>query len=72
MRRRTFLQATAGTAGVGLLAPAAAGAAVQSDGQVLTGFDTLARDGYQLVAGQRVGLVPNSRLLRPRYPSSAC
>ena len=26
---------------------------------MLTGFDTLARDGYRLVSGQRVGLISN-------------
>ncbi len=62
MRRRALLQAAAGTAGVGLLAPTAARAAAaeQRHGRgVLTGFDTLARDGYRLVAGQRVGLISN-------------
>ena len=61
MRRRSFLQAAAaGTAGVGVLAPTAAQAATQRHGQrVLTGFDTLARDGYRLVAGERVGLISN-------------
>ncbi len=61
MRRRTFLQATAGTAGLGMLTtPAAyAGAGSRRGGQVLTGFDTLARDGYDMVAGQRVGLISN-------------
>ena len=64
MRRRTFLQATAGTAGVGVLAPTAAMAAGRGSGdhhgtRVLTGFDTLARDGYRLVSGQRVGLISN-------------
>ena len=28
-------------------------------GRVLTGFDTLARDGYRLVSGERVGLISN-------------
>jgi uncharacterized protein YbbC (DUF1343 family) len=62
MRRRTFLQAaTAGTAGVGVLAPTAAAAAApaRARDRVLTGFDTLARDGYRLVSGQRVGLISN-------------
>ena len=66
MRRRTFLQATAGTAGVGVLASAPAQAAGQATqrghghgGRVLTGFDTLARDGYRMVSGERVGLISN-------------
>ena len=61
MRRRAFLQAAAaGTAGVGVLAPTAARAADGQHGhRVLTGFDTLARDGYRLVAGERVGLISN-------------
>ena len=67
MRRRTFLQAAATAAGASGLtatatatATAAAPAAAQVAGaQVLTGFDTLARDGYALVAGQRVGLISN-------------
>src|SRR5687768_2702202 len=61
MHRRSFFQATAAAAGVGVLAPAAAKAAAgQHHGRgVLTGFDTLARDGYRLVADQRVGLISN-------------
>jgi uncharacterized protein YbbC (DUF1343 family) len=65
MRRRTLLQATAGAAGLGTLAPAVAAAAAAQHGsarhgrRVLTGFDTLARDGYRMVAGQRVGLISN-------------
>ena len=68
MRRRTFLTGAATTAGAGLLAPvpaagATAGAAdplgAESQGAVLTGFDTLRRDGYAMVAGQRVGLISN-------------
>src|SRR5262245_58307617 len=61
MRRRAFLQISASAAGAGLLAPSAAEAAGSPGGQggVLTGFDTLARDGYALVAGQRVGLISN-------------
>ena len=46
-----------------LLAPTAARASPprQRHGPtaVLTGFDTLARDGYRMVAGQRVGLISN-------------
>jgi uncharacterized protein YbbC (DUF1343 family) len=63
MRRRAFLQATAGAAGLATLAPtvptATAAAGRQHGGGVLTGFDTLARDGYRLVGGQRVGLISN-------------
>ena len=64
MRRRTFLQAhCVGTAGVGVLASAARRGAPGRDhghgGRVLTGFDTLARDGYRLVSGERVGLISN-------------
>lgn len=63
MRRRSFLQAAAaGAAGVGVLAPSAARAAAaegQHGRRVLTGFDTLARDGYRLVRGERVGLISN-------------
>jgi uncharacterized protein YbbC (DUF1343 family) len=62
MRRRTFLQATAGTAGVGVLAAAPAQAAGRGHGhggRVLTGFETLARDGYRMVSGERVGLISN-------------
>ena len=63
MRRRAFLQATAGAAGLTALAPTtaatAATAAGRQHGGVLTGFDTLAGDGYRLVAGQRVGLISN-------------
>jgi len=51
---------------MGTLAPAVASAAVpQRSGphgrghRVLTGFDNLPRDGYRLVAGQRVGLISN-------------
>ncbi|MBO0846630.1 MAG: DUF1343 domain-containing protein, partial [Nocardioides sp.] len=37
----------------------AAAASTQAGGGVLTGFETLALDGYRLVAGQRVGLISN-------------
>ena len=66
--RRSFLRGAAATAGAGSLAAAAttvvgtspaAGAPTVSTGSVLTGFDTLARDGYRMVAGQRVGLISN-------------
>ena len=58
MRRRTLLQATAGAA---VLTPTAARAAAERGHghRVLTGFDTLARDGYRMVAGERVGLISN-------------
>jgi uncharacterized protein YbbC (DUF1343 family) len=63
MRRRTLLQATVGAAGLGTLAPAALAAerqrSMQHGHRVLTGFDTMARDGYRLVAGERVGLISN-------------
>jgi uncharacterized protein YbbC (DUF1343 family) len=64
MRRRDFLQLSAGAAGAGLLAPSSAAASGRRPGdrgrsRVLTGFETLARDGYRLVAGQRVGLIAN-------------
>lgn len=72
--RRSLLRGAAATVGAGSLAagatlagsaPATAAtrsAATRSSragAQVLTGFDTLARDGYRLVAGQRVGLISN-------------
>ena len=61
MRRRTLLQTAAGTAGLAALAPTAAAQAAghQHSRGVLTGFETLARDGYRLVAGERVGLISN-------------
>ncbi|MFC7492761.1 MULTISPECIES: exo-beta-N-acetylmuramidase NamZ domain-containing protein [unclassified Nocardioides] len=59
MRRRTFLQATAGAAGVGALTTVPAHGGTRRRGRVLTGFETLARDDYQLVSGQRVGLISN-------------
>jgi uncharacterized protein YbbC (DUF1343 family) len=66
MRRRTFLTASAtaaGTAGLGALGTTAAVAAERGGpgkgGRVLTGFDTLARDGYAMVSGERVGLISN-------------
>ena len=68
MRRRTFLQAAAaGAAGTATLAPTPAATAAPAVGshqgrrgrQVLTGFDTLARDGYRMVRGERVGLISN-------------
>lgn len=70
MDRRKFLT-TAAAAGAGTLAAGAAGltsagaaAATGPAGRgrgrrVLTGFETLARDGYRMVAGQRVGLISN-------------
>ena len=62
--RRSFLRTAATTAGAGTLARAAPAVSAAlptaaEGGQVLTGFDTLARDGYQLAAGQRVGLISN-------------
>ncbi len=63
MRRRTLLQAAAGTAGVARARPDSGSAGGRSRPRhgrgVLTGFDTLARDGYRLVAGERVGLISN-------------
>jgi uncharacterized protein YbbC (DUF1343 family) len=63
MHRRTLLQAAAAMAGLGTLtsatAPAAAARPRTAGPQVLTGFDTLARDGYALASGQRVGLISN-------------
>ena len=66
--RRSFLRGAAATAGAGSLAtaatvatssPAAGTPTLPAGARVLTGFETLARDGYQLVAGQRVGLISN-------------
>ncbi len=60
--RRSLLRTAALTVGAGSLATAApttASAAVSDSGAVLTGFDTLRRDGYAMVAGQRVGLISN-------------
>ena len=66
--RRSFLRGAAVTAGAGSLAGAATAAGSSSAAAsptlpagagVLTGFDTLARDGYRMVAGQRVGLISN-------------
>lgn len=59
---------TAAMAGAGSLAsaatvaassPAAAAPSLPAGARVLTGFETLARDGYSMVAGQRVGLISN-------------
>jgi uncharacterized protein YbbC (DUF1343 family) len=55
--RRSLLRGAALTVGAGSLATASA--AVSDAGAVLTGFDTLRRDGYAMVAGQRVGLISN-------------
>ena len=61
--RRSLLRGAVLTAGAGSLATGAtntASAAVADEaGSVLTGFETLARDGYRMVAGQRVGLISN-------------
>ena len=66
--RRSFLRSAALTAGAGSLAsaatvatssPATAARVPSAGGGVLTGFDTLRRDGYSMVAGQRVGLISN-------------
>jgi uncharacterized protein YbbC (DUF1343 family) len=67
--RRSFLRGAAATAGAGSLAATATKVAGSSSAaaspmlpvgaRVLTGFETLARDGYQMVAGQRVGLISN-------------
>jgi len=62
--RRSLLRTAALATGAGSVtgaAPTAASAATTADSGVvvLTGFDTLARDGYALVAGQRVGLISN-------------
>ena len=63
--RRSFLRGVATTAGAGTLATASPLAASAADlsgsagGRVLTGFETLARDGYAMIAGQRVGLISN-------------
>jgi uncharacterized protein YbbC (DUF1343 family) len=68
MRRRNLLTAGAALAGasVPVLAPATAVAQdVQNargqgrGGAVRTGFDTLRRDGYASLAGQRVGMISN-------------
>ena len=69
LHRRSLLRGVAVTAGAGSLAAAAtvtgtstaAGAprAARPGGRVLTGFETLARDGYGMVTGQRVGLISN-------------
>ena len=67
--RRHFLRGAAATAGAGSLAAAATAATTPAataaphlppaGARVLTGFETLARDGYAMVAGQRVGLISN-------------
>jgi uncharacterized protein YbbC (DUF1343 family) len=69
MDRRHFLRTAATATGAAALStglPAAVGApgavangAPSRGGKVLTGFQVLARDGYQLVKGQRVGLISN-------------
>jgi uncharacterized protein YbbC (DUF1343 family) len=62
--RRGFLLGATATASAGSLgvagSPAAAAPSLPPEGaRVLTGFETLARDGYRMVAGQRVGLISN-------------
>jgi uncharacterized protein YbbC (DUF1343 family) len=66
--RRSFLRGAAVTAGAGSLAtaattatssPVAAESTLPAGARVLTGFETLARDDYAMVAGQRVGLISN-------------
>jgi uncharacterized protein YbbC (DUF1343 family) len=69
MDRRSFLRSAALVTGAsavptGLAAGAAQaltrpGAVDELAGDVLTGFDVLARDGYRLVRGERVGLISN-------------
>ena len=49
----------AATTATGSTAAAASGRTPGPGAHVLTGFDTLARDGYRMVAGQRVGLISN-------------
>ena len=61
--RRRHLLGTVAAAGAGTLVTTSPGAAAPGrqhhGGRVLTGFDTLARDRYRLVAGERVGLISN-------------
>ncbi|WP_432476681.1 exo-beta-N-acetylmuramidase NamZ family protein [Nocardioides sp. GXQ0305] len=61
--RRSLLSTAALTAGaagsLATAAPTSAAAGGRHRGRVLTGFDTLARDGYRMVSGQRVGLISN-------------
>jgi uncharacterized protein YbbC (DUF1343 family) len=61
--RRSLLRTAALTAGaagsLATAAPTSAAAGGRHRGRVLTGFDTLARDGYRMVSGQRVGLISN-------------
>jgi len=68
IRRRSLLRTALTTAGAGALVGTAPPSFAGEDrtaspghraGGVLTGFDNLARDGYRLVAGQRVGLISN-------------
>lgn len=69
MDRRNFLRTAVTATGAAALStglPAAVGApgaaangAATRGGKVLTGFQVLARDGYQLVKGERVGLISN-------------
>lgn len=67
MDRRNFLRTAMGSTGAATLAsglPSALGAPASSattsrGGRVLTGIQVLARDGYQLVRGERVGLISN-------------
>lgn len=61
-RRGLFLGGAATVAATSLataLSYAAPGTAGGPGGRVLTGFDTLAADGFELLAGQRVGLISN-------------
>lgn len=62
-RRGLLLGGAATAAGTGLTAASgAASYAAHGNSQgrgVLTGFDTLARDGFAMLAGQRVGLISN-------------
>jgi len=75
MDRRHFLKAAATASGAAALStglPSAVGAPesagtgqASSRGRVLTGIEVLARDGYQLVSGQRVGLISNPTGVMP-------
>ena len=53
--------ATAAATGALTASPSSASPGGRDDrgGHVLTGFDTLARDGFAMLAGQRVGLISN-------------
>ncbi len=75
MDRRNFLRSAATATGAAALstglsaavAPAASAgrAAGPTGGRVLTGIEVLHRDGYELVRGQRVGLISNPTGLVP-------